>query len=100
VGNGRAVARVAGAGLDLRMRLAGILAGVARKAASGELDGRGDAGLTALLRPCLGADSVWGDAPSWVRMRGDPANTRPTPVQMWLIGVPRGEPPAPDQRLS
>ncbi|MEU9170441.1 hypothetical protein AB0D34_21975 [Streptomyces sp. NPDC048420] len=43
--------------------------------ASGELNGHGDARLTALLRPYVGAESVWGDAADWARRRGKPANT-------------------------
>ncbi|MEU7057109.1 hypothetical protein [Streptomyces sp. NPDC046197] len=63
------------AGLDLvdsrqdsRVQLADFLAGIARKIASDELNRRGDPPLTALLRPYVGAMSVWGDAPSWGRL--------------------------------
>ncbi|MFF7898608.1 DUF3800 domain-containing protein [Streptomyces sp. NPDC007920] len=52
--------------LDPRVQVADFLAGVARKIASDELNGCGDPVLTALLRPYVGAASVWGDAPSWV----------------------------------
>jgi hypothetical protein len=50
-----------------RIQVADILAGVARKIASDELNGRGDARLTALLRPYVDASSIWGD-PSWARL--------------------------------
>ncbi|MGV9252710.1 DUF3800 domain-containing protein [Streptomyces sp. NPDC003697] len=57
---------------DPRVQLADFLAGIARKLASDELNRRGEAGLTALLRPYAGASSVWGDAASWTRL-GPPA---------------------------
>ncbi|WP_406271479.1 DUF3800 domain-containing protein [Streptomyces sp. NBC_00191] len=50
---------------DPRVQLADFLAGVARKIASDELNGRGDAELTALLRPYVDAFSIWGDDRSW-----------------------------------
>jgi hypothetical protein len=50
---------------DPRVQLADFLAGVARKIASDELNDRGDAGLTALLRPYVDAFSIWGDERSW-----------------------------------
>ncbi|MFJ2157719.1 hypothetical protein [Streptomyces sp. NPDC087856] len=53
---------------DARVQLADFLAGIARKVASDELNGHGDPVLTALLRPYLGVDSVWGDAGSGVRL--------------------------------
>ncbi|MFF4759489.1 hypothetical protein [Streptomyces sp. NPDC001292] len=53
---------------DPRVQIADFLAGVARKLASDELNGYGDPVLTALLRPYVGAASVWGDAPSWARL--------------------------------
>ncbi|MEW1643620.1 hypothetical protein [Streptomyces sp. NPDC091219] len=53
---------------DARVQLADFLAGIARKLASDELNGRGDPALTALLRPYLGTDSVWGDAASGPRL--------------------------------
>ncbi|WP_405553158.1 hypothetical protein OHV08_05130 [Streptomyces canus] len=74
-GAGRVELRLAEAGLDVRVQSADILAGSARKVASDELNGRGDARLTALLRPYIDTQSVWGDAPSWARMRGNAANT-------------------------
>jgi hypothetical protein len=43
-----------------RVQVADILAGVARKIASNELNGRGDAQLTALLRPYVDPGSIWG----------------------------------------
>ncbi|PZG94470.1 hypothetical protein C1I97_27690 [Streptomyces sp. NTH33] len=58
---------------DPRVQLADFLAGIARKIASDELNGRGDPALTALLRPYVDAASVRGDAPSWARP-GPPAN--------------------------
>jgi hypothetical protein len=50
---------------DPRVQVADFLAGVARKIASNELNGRGDAVLTALLRPYVDRRSVWGDDRSW-----------------------------------
>ena len=46
---------------DARVQVADFLAGVARKIASEELNGRGDPELTALLRPYVNPGSVWGD---------------------------------------
>jgi hypothetical protein len=46
---------------DERVQVADYLAGVARKIASEELNGRGDARLTALLRPYVDAGSIWAD---------------------------------------
>ncbi|POX54490.1 hypothetical protein C3489_13560 [Streptomyces sp. Ru71] len=73
-----AAARRRGAGLtglrlvaarqDARVQLADFLAGVARKIASDELNGHGDPVLTALLRPFVAAESVWGDEESWSRL--------------------------------
>lgn len=54
--------------LDARVQIADFLAGIARKIASDELGGHGDPALTALLRPYVGAESVWGDADSWSRL--------------------------------
>jgi hypothetical protein len=50
---------------DARVQLADFLAGVARKIASDELNGRGDAVLTRLLRPYVDPFSIWGDDRSW-----------------------------------
>lgn len=50
---------------DSRVQLADFLAGVARKIASDELNHRGDAELTALLRPYVDSSSIWGDDRSW-----------------------------------
>jgi hypothetical protein len=50
---------------DPRVQIADFLAGVARKVASYELAGRGDAELVALLRPYVDPSSVWGDDRSW-----------------------------------
>lgn len=44
---------------DARVQLADFLAGVARRIASDELDGRGDAELVALLRPYVDPASTW-----------------------------------------
>ncbi|MDT0478781.1 hypothetical protein [Streptomyces doebereineriae] len=74
-GAGRVEWRLVEARLDVRVQSADILAGIARKVASDELNGCGDARLTALLRPYIDTESVWGDAPSWARMRGNAANT-------------------------
>ncbi|MGJ6966672.1 hypothetical protein ACSDR0_32645 [Streptosporangium sp. G11] len=50
---------------DARVQVADLLAGTARKIASEELNGRGDAELTALLRPYVDSFSIWGDDRSW-----------------------------------
>jgi hypothetical protein len=50
---------------DSRVQVADLLAGAARKIASDELNGRGDAELTALLRPYVDSFSIWGDDRSW-----------------------------------
>lgn len=50
---------------DARVQLADFLAGVARKIASDELNHRGDAELTGLLRPYVDDASFWGDGRSW-----------------------------------
>ncbi|MPY58672.1 hypothetical protein FNH08_16320 [Streptomyces spongiae] len=50
---------------DPRVQLADFLAGIARKIASDERGGRGDARLTTLLRPYVDHTSVWGDDRSW-----------------------------------
>ncbi|MBF8193472.1 hypothetical protein ITP53_48930 [Nonomuraea sp. K274] len=47
--------------LDARVQVADVMAGAARKIASDELNGRGDPGLTALLRPYVDGSSIWGD---------------------------------------
>jgi hypothetical protein len=57
-------------GIDPRIQVADIVAGVARKIASDELNGRGDDRLTALLRPYLDVFPIWGDAGSWARLGG------------------------------
>lgn len=54
---------------DPRVQVADFLAGAARKIASDELNGRGDAQLTGLLRPYVDPASVWGDDRSWSRLR-------------------------------
>ncbi|GGS50037.1 hypothetical protein GCM10010156_05940 [Planobispora rosea] len=55
---------------DPRVQVADVLAGAARKLASDELNGRGDAELTGLLRPYVDPFSIWGDGRSWSRLRG------------------------------
>ncbi|WP_158641299.1 DUF3800 domain-containing protein [Amycolatopsis eburnea] len=47
---------------DARVQIADFLAGVARRIASDELNGRGDARLTGLLKSFVDAGSVWDDA--------------------------------------
>jgi hypothetical protein len=64
---GAADIRLADSRSDLRVQVADILAGAARKTASAELDGRGDPELTALLRPYVDHASLWGDNPFWGR---------------------------------
>ncbi|MEV2212248.1 hypothetical protein AB0H86_12465 [Streptomyces sp. NPDC050997] len=63
---------------DPRVQVADFLAGIARKIASDELNGRGDPPLTALLRPYVGTTSVWGDERSWVSLA--PADEDRSPV--------------------
>jgi hypothetical protein len=60
--------RLVQARFDARVQLADFLAGIARKIASDELNGRGDPALTALLRPYTGERAVWGDERSWARL--------------------------------
>ena len=55
---------------DPRVQLADFLAGAARRIASDELNEHGDPGLTALLRPYVGAASVWADSRSWAALSG------------------------------
>jgi hypothetical protein len=45
---------------DSRVQVADFLAGVARRIASEELNNRGDAELTSLLRPYVDSASIWG----------------------------------------
>ncbi|MEV0621883.1 hypothetical protein AB0I81_51790 [Nonomuraea sp. NPDC050404] len=47
--------------LDERVQIADVMAGVARKIALDELNGRAEPGLTALMRPYLDDSSIWGD---------------------------------------
>ncbi|MEU0110466.1 hypothetical protein ABZ313_34605 [Streptomyces sp. NPDC006251] len=63
-GVGLAGLRLVVAREDARVQVADFLAGIARKIASDELNGRGDPALTALLRPYVDPASVWGDARS------------------------------------
>lgn len=63
-GIGFAGLELAQARWDPRILLADFLAGIARKVASDELNGRADPALIALLRPFVGPTSVWGDARS------------------------------------
>lgn len=51
--------------LDARIQIADFLAGVARKIASEELNGRGDAELNDLLRHYVDPASLWGHEASW-----------------------------------
>ena len=67
--------RLVAARSDARVQLADFLAGIARKLASDELNGRGDPTLTALLRPYVGTDSVWGDESSGLRLGTAEANS-------------------------
>lgn len=53
---------------DPRVQVADFLAGIARKVASYELGGRGDAELVALLRPYVNPLSIWSDERSWSRL--------------------------------
>ncbi|GAA4052012.1 hypothetical protein [Nonomuraea soli] len=57
--------RLVAARSDARVQIADFLAGVARKIASDELNGRGDDVLTGLLRPYVDPASIWGDLRSW-----------------------------------
>ncbi|WP_381588015.1 DUF3800 domain-containing protein [Streptomyces sp. DSM 41987] len=61
---------------DARIQLADFLAGVARKIASDELNQRGDAELTALLRPYVDESSFWGDGRSWSLLSPVPSARR------------------------
>jgi hypothetical protein len=54
---------------DPRVQVADFLAGVARKKASEELNGRPDDEITALMRPYVDSMSIWADDDSWRRMR-------------------------------
>ena len=67
--------RLVAARSDARVQLADFLAGIARKLASDELNGRGDPALTALLRPYVGTNSVWGDEGSGLRLGTAEANS-------------------------
>ncbi|MFJ3230917.1 hypothetical protein [Streptomyces sp. NPDC086787] len=71
--------------LDARVQIADFLAGIARKIASDELGGRGDPVLTALLRPYVGPESVWGDGRSWSRLA--PGTEMPGPAAVINSGV-------------
>ncbi|MFI7601661.1 hypothetical protein [Actinoplanes sp. NPDC049681] len=62
--------RLAAAESEPRVQLADILAGTVRTIAQNELHGRGDPELTTLARPYLDPLSIWGDRPSWTRLRG------------------------------
>jgi hypothetical protein len=63
---------------DARVQVADFLAGVARKIASEELNNRGDAELTALLRPYVSSSSIWADTRSWRLLQGSPATAELT----------------------
>ncbi|MFF4192916.1 hypothetical protein [Nonomuraea sp. NPDC001831] len=63
--------------LDPRVQVADIVAGVARKIASEELNGRGDPELTGLLRPYVDLASVWPDERSRAALiEGQPSQAR------------------------
>jgi hypothetical protein len=47
---------------DPRIQVADLLAGAARRIVTAELDGQGDPGLTALIRPYLAPASIWADS--------------------------------------
>src|SRR5690606_7577665 len=55
---------------DPRVQVADMIAGIARKIASDELNGGGDPRLAALIRPYVAATSIWGDRSSWSRLAG------------------------------
>lgn len=61
--------RLVGSRDDPRVQVADFLAGIARKAASYELAGRGDPALVGLLRSHVDPCSVWGDDRSWSQLR-------------------------------
>jgi hypothetical protein len=61
VGAGLSRVTLADSRVDPRVQVADVLAGAARKIASDELNGRGGAELTALLRPYVDPWSIWGD---------------------------------------
>jgi hypothetical protein len=54
---------------DARVQIADFLAGVARRIASDELNGHGDAELAGLLRSYVDPASSWGDERSWAVLR-------------------------------
>lgn|GEM_PF-616258 len=58
---------------DARVQVADFLAGVARKKASEELNGRPDDEITALLRPYVDSTSIWADDRSWRRIQPRPS---------------------------
>lgn len=64
-GGGLAGLSFVDSGFDPRVQVADIIAGAARKIASDELNDRGDAELTELLRPFVDSFSIWGDDRSW-----------------------------------
>jgi hypothetical protein len=59
---------------DPRVQVADVVAGVARKLASDELNGRADPRLTALLRPYVDPYSSWGEPRSGGLLGAQPAN--------------------------
>lgn len=64
--------RLVEADTDARVQVADFLAGVARKIASDELNGRGDAELTVLVRSYVDAASTWADGRSWAKLAPTP----------------------------
>lgn len=68
--HGLAGLRLADSFHEPRVQVADFLAGVARKIAEEELNGRGDTELVTLLRPYVDPASIWGDERSWARLGG------------------------------
>lgn len=62
---------------DPRVQVADFLAGIARKLATGELNGEGDPELTGLLRRYVDAESIWADERSWSRLAPVEASAPP-----------------------
>ncbi|MGP3937722.1 hypothetical protein [Nonomuraea sp. KM88] len=64
--------RLAESSLDVRVQVADVIVGVARRIAEDELAGRGDPVLTALLRPYVDERSIWSDARIWAPLGQHP----------------------------
>ncbi|GAB2871842.1 hypothetical protein GCM10027074_44370 [Streptomyces deserti] len=86
--------RLVAARQDPRVQLADFLAGIARKIASDELNGRGDTVLTALLRPYVDPSSVWGDARSWAMIAASPGDGGPSARGGLMCGTAKRRSPA------